>query len=58
LGELAVQQKNLDFMKSPDSPEKRKYLAEDGIPMEDHIDYLEDYMSQFQNIYDILKPLI
>jgi hypothetical protein len=45
LGEMAVQQKNLDFMKSPDSPEKRNYLAEDGIPMEDHIKYLEDYIT-------------
>jgi hypothetical protein len=60
LKELDVQQHNLDFMKSPDSPEKRSRYGDlgSGIPMKDHIKYQEDYMAQFQDIYEILKPLI
>lgn len=58
LGELAVQQKNLDFMRSPDTAEKRKLLVDNGIPMKDHIRYLEDYTKQYQSAYDIMKRFV
>jgi hypothetical protein len=54
LNELAVQQQNLDFLLSPDTPEKRSQLPDDGIPLENHIAHLERYMGQYQRVYDIL----
>jgi len=57
LKELAVRQKNLDFMKSPDSVYKRNHMTDDGIPLEKHIMALEEYMSQYQNIIDVLQQL-
>jgi hypothetical protein len=63
LGELAVQQKNLDFMQSPDSPEKRIQMnaqLEDGkkITMEERIAALEEYMGQYQSMYDLLAQFM